>query len=161
MERREPEGLILELLKDSATEGLINSSQISREILRQQNLDVHQVIQSRIQGLKHEYEILTTAKNDLVVDFAMKFTRIISEATPSKFDALTLSIEQYGDLDKVSLDEVIGSLTVHKLRFKEHQSCEEEQALLARALSKLSYTLRPVQCLLNRMETVCSLMRNL
>ncbi|CAA7399245.1 unnamed protein product [Spirodela intermedia] len=28
-------------------------------------------------------------------------------ATPSKFDAPTLSLEQYGDLDKISLDETI------------------------------------------------------
>ena len=57
-------------------------------------------------------------------------------ATPSKFDALTLSLEQYGDLDKVSLDEVISSLTSHELRLKERESREEEQALLTKALSK-------------------------
>ena len=94
-------------------------------------------------------------KTESVVDFAMKFTHIVSDlrnlgetmeekevvrrflrATPAKFDALTLSLEQYGELDKVSLDEVIGSLTVHKLRFKERESREEEQVLLAKAMSK-------------------------
>ena len=55
-------------------------------------------------------------------------------ATPSKFDALTLSLEEYADLDKVSLDEVIGSLTIHKLWFKERESREEEQALSATTL---------------------------
>ena len=64
---------------------------------------------------------------DCVVDFAMKFTHIIFDlrnlgevmeekevvqrflrAMLAKFDALTLSLEQYGELDKVSLDEVIG-----------------------------------------------------
>ena len=73
-------------------------------------------------------------KTDSVVNFVMKFTHIISDlrnlgemmeekevmrmflrATPAKFDALTLSLEQYGELDKVILDEVIGSLTVHEL----------------------------------------------
>ena len=92
------------------------------------------VIQSHIQGLKCDLEILTMAKTDSVVDFAMKFTQIISDrrylgeameekevvrrflrATPAKFDALTLSLEHYGDLDKVSLDEVIDSLTIHEL----------------------------------------------
>ncbi|XP_078439273.1 uncharacterized protein LOC144709570 [Wolffia australiana] len=57
-------------------------------------------------------------------------------ATPSKFDALALSLEQYGDLDKVSLDEVIGFLTVHELRLRDRESREEEQALLSKALSK-------------------------
>ena len=85
----------------------------------------------------------------------MKFTHIVSDlrnlgeameekevvgkfvrATTAKFDALTLSLEQYGELDKVSLDEVIGSLTVHELRLKEWESREEEQVLLAKAMSK-------------------------
>ena len=57
-------------------------------------------------------------------------------ATPSKFDALMLSLEEYGDLDKVSLDEVIGCLTVHELRLKERESRVEEQILLAKAISK-------------------------
>ena len=84
-------------------------------------------------------------KFDSVVDFAMKFTHIVSDlrnlgeameekkivrrflrATPAKFDALTLSLEQYGELDKMSLDKVIGSLTVHELRLKERESREEE-----------------------------------
>ena len=104
------------------------------EILRQWNLGVERVIQSHIQRLKRDLEILTMAKTDSVMDFAMKFTHIVSDlrnlgeamekkevvrrilrATPAKFDALTLSLEQYSELDKVSLDEVIGSLTVHEL----------------------------------------------
>ena len=36
----------------------------------------------------------------------------------------------------MSLDEVIGSLTVHELRLKEQESREEEQILLAKAMSK-------------------------
>ena len=73
-------------------------------------------------------------KTDSIIDFAMKFMHIVSNlrnlgetmeekeamhrflrATPAKFDALTLSLEQYGELDKVSLNEVIGSLTVNEL----------------------------------------------
>ena len=57
-------------------------------------------------------------------------------ATPSKFDALTLSLEQYGDLEKVSLDEVIGSITAHELWLKERESRDEEQVLLAKVISK-------------------------
>ena len=66
-------------------------------------------------------------------DVVRRFLR----AKPSKFDALTLSLEQYGDLDKVSLDEIIGSLTVHEMRLQERESREEEQALLTKALSKV------------------------
>ena len=126
------------------------------EILRQRNLGVDRVIQSRIQGMKRDFELLTMGKTDFVMDFATKFTHIVSElrnlgetmdekdvvrrflrVTPSKFNALTLSLEQYGDLDRVSLDEVIGSLTVHEIRLRERESREEEQALLTKALSKV------------------------
>ena len=84
--------------------------------------------------MKHDFELLSIGKNDSIMDFATKFTQIVSDlrnlgetmderdvvrrflrAMPSKFDALTLSLEHYGDLDKVSLDEVIGSLTVHEI----------------------------------------------
>ena len=112
------------------------------------------VIQSRIQGLRRDLEILAMSKSNSVVDFTMKFTHIVSDlrnlgevmeekevvrrflrAMPAKFDALTLSLEQYGELDKMSLDEVIGSLTIHELRLKERESREEEQVLLAKAMS--------------------------
>ena len=138
--------------------GILDAKKTTKEnweILRQRNLGVDRVIQSRIQGIRRDLEILTMGKTDSVVDFAMKFTHIISDlrnlgetmeekevvrrflrATPAKFDALTLSLEQYGELDKVSLDEVIGSLTVHELRLKERESREEWQVLLAKAMSK-------------------------
>ena len=61
-------------------------------------------------------------------------------ATPSKLDALTLSLEQYANLDKVSLDEIISSFIVHELRLKERESCEEEQTLLAKVLNKMKLT---------------------
>lgn len=77
-------------------------------------------------------------KDEFVVNFAMKLKRIISKlwnlgetmderdvvrhllwGMPSKFNTLTLSVEQYGDLDKVSLNDVIGSFSVHELQLKE------------------------------------------
>ena len=138
--------------------GILDTKKTTKEnweILRHQNLGVDRLIQSRIQRLKRDLEILTMAKMDFVVDFAMKFTHIVSDlrnlgeameekevvrqflrVMPAKFDGLTLFLEQYGDLDKVSLDETIGSLTVHELRLKERESCEEEHVLLAKALSK-------------------------
>ena len=119
------------------------------EILRQQNLGMDKVIQSHFKGLRRDLEILTMGKTDSVVNFMMKFTHIISDlrnlgeamedkevmrrflrATPPppKFDALTLSLEQYGELDKVSHDEVIGSLTIPELRLKEWESGKEEES---------------------------------
>lgn len=54
----------------------------------------------------------------------------------AKFNRLTLSLEKYDDLLNITLDEVIGSLTVHELQLKEHESWEEEQALLTWAINK-------------------------
>ncbi|CAA6655417.1 unnamed protein product [Spirodela intermedia] len=47
--------------------------------------------------------------------------------TPSKFNAFTLSLEQYNNLDKINLDEVIGSLTIHELWLKEQESQGEDE----------------------------------
>ena len=124
--------------------GILDAKKTAKEnweILLQWNLGMDRVIHSRIQGLRRDLEIHTMGKTDCVVDFAMKFMHIVSDlrnlgeeleekefvrrflrATPAKFDALTLSSEQYGELDKVSLDEVIGSLTVH-----ESYNCHEAQ----------------------------------
>ena len=82
------------------------------ELLRQRNLGVDRVIQSRIQGLRRDLEMLTMGKSNSFVDFMMKFTHIVSDLrnlgeameekevvrrflreTLAKFDALTLSLE--------------------------------------------------------------------
>ena len=142
--------------------GILDAKKTAKEnseLFCQRNLGVDRVIQSRIQGLKRDLEMLTMGKSDSVVDFTMKFTHIVSDlrnlgeameekevvqrflrATPTKFDALTLSLEQYGELDKVRLDKLIGSLTVHELRLKEQETREEEQVLLAKAMGKAKIT---------------------
>ena len=51
----------------------------NEEIVRQRNLGVDRMIQSLIQGLKRNFEMITMAKTDSIVDFTMKFTLIISE----------------------------------------------------------------------------------
>ena len=38
---------------------------------------------------------------------------------PPRYDSLTQSLEQFGDLDTMSLGEAIGSLKVHEMRFSE------------------------------------------
>ena len=55
----------------------IKMTQENWEIFHQQNLGVHKVIQSRIQGLKHDLEILTMVKIDSVMDFMIKFMHTI------------------------------------------------------------------------------------
>ena len=49
------------------------------EIMRQRNLGVKRVIQSCIQGLKQDFEMLTMAKTNSFVDFVIKFMLIVSD----------------------------------------------------------------------------------
>ena len=50
---------------------------------------------------------------------------------PSRYDSLTLSLEQFGDLDTMSLVEAIRSLKVHEMRLFERDARDEEHALLS------------------------------
>ena len=59
---------------------------------------------------------------------------------PPRYNSLTLSLEQFGDLDVMILVEVIGSLKVHEMRLSERDSREEEQALLTQAMNKFKKT---------------------
>ena len=59
---------------------------------------------------------------------------------PPSYDSLTISLEQFGELDTISLVEAIGSLKVHEMRFSERDASEEEHALLSRAMSKFNKT---------------------
>lgn len=45
-------------------------------------------------------------------------------------------MEQYGDLSKMTLEEVIGPLLVQEQRLHDREARKEQQALLARAMGK-------------------------
>ncbi|XP_078445033.1 uncharacterized protein LOC144714204 [Wolffia australiana] len=85
------------------------SSKETWETLRVMNVGVDRVKQARIHALKREYENLKMGKDDSVVDFVGKLSRIVSEmrnlgekltegdvvgrllrATPEKFDNVTM-----------------------------------------------------------------------
>lgn len=55
----------------------------------------------------------------------------------SEFDFLTSLIEQFQDLDVLTLDEAITSQKIHEDKLKDRQSRRQEKALLAKALEKL------------------------
>ena len=59
---------------------------------------------------------------------------------PPRYDSLTLSLEQFGDLDTMTLVEAIGSLKVDEMRLSERDAREEEHALLSRAMNKFKRT---------------------
>ena len=103
------------------------------ESLRTMNVGVERVKKAKIQMLKREFEILMMQEEDFVANFAAKLTRLVANmrslgekiaegiivskllrATPAKYDPIMSSIEQFGDLDTMTLDEAIGSLRIHE-----------------------------------------------
>ena len=122
-------------------------------------MGVDHVVQSKIQSLRREFENLAMKKDEKASDFSFRFTKIISElrdlgerleekeavakrlrSMPVKYDSQTFSLEQFGNMRGLSVDEVIGSLRVHEQRFQERDSREEEQVLLARAYNQSKKT---------------------
>ena len=121
----------------------------NRETIRKFHVGVDHVVQSKIQSLWREFENLAMKKDEKVSDFSSHFTKIFSElrdlgerleekevvvkllrSIPVKYDSLTFSLEQFGNMRGLSVDEVIGSLRVHEQRLQERDSREEEQVLL-------------------------------
>ena len=94
-------------------------------------------------------------KDEKVSDFSSRFSKIISKLRDLgerleekevmakllrsmllKYDSLTFSLEQFGNMRGLSVDEVIGSLRVHEQRLQERESREQEQVLLAQAVNQ-------------------------
>ena len=136
-----------------------NSAKMNWEIIRSFHVGIDRLAQSRAQGLIREFKNLSMKKTDKVSEFTKKISRIVFElrqlrervddkeavkkllrSMPPRYDSLTLSLEQFGDLDTMSLVEAIGSLKVHEMRLSERDAREEEQALLSSAMSKFKKT---------------------
>ena len=66
------------------------------------------------------------------VQVASKLLRSFS----SKFDSIITSIEQFQHLDIISLEEVIGTLKVHKDKLKDQSAKIEEKSLLTKVFIK-------------------------
>ena len=134
-------------------------AKVNWEIIRSFHVGIDRIAQSRAQGLIREFENLSMKKTDKVSEFTDKFSRIVFKlrqlgervddkeavkkllrSMPSRYDSLTLSLEQFGDLDTMSLVEAIGSLKVHEIRLSERDAREEEHALLSHAMRKFKKT---------------------
>ena len=117
-------------------------------------MGIDRLAQSRAQGLRREFENLSMKKTYKVSEFTDKFSRIVFElrqlrervddkeavkkllrSMPLRYDSLTLSLEQFGDLDTMSLVEAIGSLKVHEMQLSKRDARKEEHVLLSRAMS--------------------------
>ncbi|GJT49321.1 retrotransposon protein, putative, unclassified [Tanacetum coccineum] len=104
---------------------------------------------ARVQTLKAEFEVLSMKEMESVDEFATKLSNVVSNiralgdkieetyvvkkllrAVPSKFVQIASTIEQFGDLDHMSVEEVVGRLKTHEERIKGHVEADEKKLLL-------------------------------
>ncbi|XP_074364213.1 uncharacterized protein LOC141705039, partial [Apium graveolens] len=92
---------------------------------------------ARIQTLRSEFEAMIMKEGESLDDFCLKLNGLVINirtlgdemaeayvvkkvlrAMPHKFLQITSAIEQFGDLEKMSIEEVIGSLKAHEERLR-------------------------------------------
>ncbi|XP_076905750.1 uncharacterized protein LOC143561601 [Bidens hawaiensis] len=107
------------------------------DTLKTRHLGATQVQQARLQSIKSEFDKLQMKDDETIDSFTARLTNIVSKATScgAKFDQPTLvrkiltsmpnrflqiiaSIEQFTDLDSVSVDDIIGRLKTFEERIK-------------------------------------------
>ncbi|GKA28552.1 putative reverse transcriptase domain-containing protein [Tanacetum coccineum] len=119
------------------------------EALKTMFMGADRVRTARIQTLKAEFESLNMKESEGVDEFAVKVSNIVStmrtlgdtveesyvvkkllRAVPSKFLQIASTLEQFGDLDTMTVEEVIGRLKAHEERMKGHGDSDDRKLLL-------------------------------
>lgn len=109
------------------------------------------VKQARIQTLKSEFEALSMKESEQIDDFHLKINGLVTNiralgeemneayvvkkllrAVPSRFLQITSTIEQFGNLETMSVEEAIGSLKAHEERLVCKTEPKESQLLLTK-----------------------------
>ena len=125
------------------------------EFLKTRHMGAARVIKARVQALRCEFETIFLGEEELVADFAEKLFKIATQlrrleekiddgvlvskllrAARAKFDAIASSIEQFGDMDSMSLEEAIGSLKIYNEKLQDREAWREEKLLLSKAAGK-------------------------
>ena len=126
-----------------------NSIEVAWETLQTMHMGVEQVNEEKLQILKSEFEAIHMKNDESIDDFAMKLMMIVSGihllsdkqeeiSVAKKFSRVILlrfmqivtSIEQFGDLKNMLVQEVIVRLKVHEERLRGYDNREEEKNLL-------------------------------
>ncbi|XP_024990740.1 uncharacterized protein LOC112525029 [Cynara cardunculus var. scolymus] len=121
------------------------------DALKTRHIGVNSVQQARLQTVKTEFEMLQMKENESIDSFTTKLTGIINKAAslgltyedstlerkllnvvPDRFLQIVASIEQYSNLDTMSLDEVIGRLKPfeERLKYKKERYVDTQEGLM-------------------------------
>ncbi|GKB45100.1 zinc finger, CCHC-type containing protein [Tanacetum coccineum] len=119
---------------------LISKYKTAKEVwdaLKKRHVGENRVQQAKLQTLKSEFEMLHMKEDETIDAFTGKLTILVNKAAslghtiedsvvvrkllnvvPDKFLQIVASIEQYSDLDEISVDEAIGRLKTFEERIK-------------------------------------------
>nr|GEV41775.1 zinc finger, CCHC-type [Tanacetum cinerariifolium] len=133
---------------------LISKYKTAKEVwdaLKKRHVGENRVQQAKQQTLKSEFEMLQMEENESIDSFVTRLTGIINKAAsvglayedstlvrkllnavPDRFLQIVASIEQYSDLDTMSLDEAIGRLKTfeERLKYKNERPVNTQERLL-------------------------------
>lgn len=119
------------------------------EAVKTMCLGADRVKKARIQTLKAEFEFLSMKDSELIDDFCMKLNGLVTNiraleetideayvvkkllrSVPSIFLQITATIEQFGNLETMTIEEAVGSLKAHEERLRGKTEAGGEQLLL-------------------------------
>ncbi|XP_039141989.1 uncharacterized protein LOC120279192 [Dioscorea cayenensis subsp. rotundata] len=122
------------------------------EMLKTMHMGAELIKEAKIHTLRSEFEGLRMREAETVDGFATKLTTIVNKiralgdkvkeayvikkllhAVPSKFIQIASTIEQFGNLQTMTVEEVIGSLKAHEERLRGYEDEKEEHILLTKA----------------------------
>ncbi|CAM8941456.1 unnamed protein product [Rhodiola kirilowii] len=127
------------------------------ETLKTMHLGAERVKSAKVQTLRTEFEILRMKDSDSLDEFSMKLSSLVNRirglgqqieevhvvkkllrGVSKRFLPIVSTIEQFGDVNAMPLDEAIGRLKAHEERTRSTEDNEGEQFLL----TKLEWTSR-------------------
>ncbi|CAM8935138.1 unnamed protein product [Rhodiola kirilowii] len=127
------------------------------ETLKTMHLGAERVKSAKVQTLRTEFEILRMKDSDSLDEFSMKLSSLVNRirglgqqieevhvvkkflrGVSKRFLPIVSTIEQFGDVNAMPLDEAIGRLKAHEERTRSTEDNEGEQLLL----TKLEWTSR-------------------
>ncbi|XP_020259644.1 uncharacterized protein LOC109836177 [Asparagus officinalis] len=122
------------------------------EMLKTMHLGADRVRNTKVQTLKSELELLRMKENDNVDNFSTKLTGVVNKiralggemeenyvvrkllrAVPERFLTIVSTIEQFGDIDDMTLEEAIGRLKAHEERARVFRNNGDDHLLLTHA----------------------------
>nr|GEX17877.1 zinc finger, CCHC-type [Tanacetum cinerariifolium] len=139
-----PEEQLLQITKHKTAKAIWDA-------LKTRHMGEERVQQARLQTLKYDFEMLHMKEDKTIDTFTTKLTTLVKKATslelnmkdeelvrkllnvvPDRYLQIVASIEQYSDLDEMTLKEAIGRLKTYeeRIKYKKGKKVENQEKLM-------------------------------